>query len=129
MENRQTINEKLLWIPLIALASGIGIPRIFIDLAESGWQDRLYWGILSAMIMFIYVIFKKLGIKYPKLLMRSNNSIAGMTAVIFFGSLMVSGLSILFAILPLPGWLHISLAIVLSLFALSLMVSETSHGS
>jgi hypothetical protein len=39
MRNKDGVKEKLFWIPLIALYIGVGIPRIFFEFAEDGWQN------------------------------------------------------------------------------------------
>ena len=124
MRNINAINEKMLWVPLFAFALGFGLPMVLVDFVEDGWQDRIFFGIISSMIVFTYAIFKKLGNKYPQIRIWSENSILGMSVTIFFVGLVASALSTLFAILPLPVWLHFSIGILLSLYALSIMVSK-----
>lgn len=124
MRNINAINEKMLWVPLIACALGLGLPRVLVDFVEDGWQDRIFFGIMSSMIIFTHAIFKKLGNKYPQISIWSESSIVGMSATLFVGGLVASALSTLFAILPLPVWLHFSIGILLSLYALSIMVSK-----
>jgi hypothetical protein len=127
MCNKVGVNEKLFWIPLIALSIGVGLPRVFFKFAEDGWQDRIFWGIFVSIIIFSYVSFKNIGNKYPKLKSWSECSILAMSITLFFGGLLSSALSTIFAILPLPVWLHILLGIILSFFALLMMLNEPSQ--
>jgi 4-hydroxybenzoate polyprenyltransferase len=121
-------DDKFLWVPLIALVIGIGLPFAFVDFAEDSRQEIIWIGIFFSMALFSYALFKalfkKFGNKYPKIKSWALNTITGITVVLFLASLMVSTLSAMFAALPLPVWIHFILGIALTFCALAIHFSE-----
>jgi hypothetical protein len=115
-----------MWIPMLALFVGMGLPGVFVDFAEDSWQERIWIGIFTSMAMFSYAVFKKIGIKYPRLKDWGTNTLTGATITLFFLSLLASALSALFAMLPLPVWLHFIFGLALAIVALGLLMSESS---
>lgn len=111
-------NDGLMWVPIVAMAIGLGLPPAFADFAEDSWQDRIYLGMLTTMIAFSYIFFTRIGNNLPKLKAWATNSWIGVTIFGFIATSTISTLSVLFAILPLPHWLHLFLAFMLALLAL-----------
>ena len=117
MRNRNNIKEGL--VPLISFFLGFGLPLVFFNLPEDGWQDRVFWGILVTMLIFSWHLFHVIARKYPKLMRWSENSFVTMSVTLFLGGLLMSSLSMAFALLPLPHWLHILLGVIFSLYTLA----------
>ncbi|MCG7932083.1 MAG: hypothetical protein N0E44_18795 [Candidatus Thiodiazotropha lotti] len=115
--------DKYIWIPILFAVVGLGLPGLFVDFAEDSWQERIWIGMFSAMAMFSYVTFKKVGAKYPGLRNWGIHTYTGATITLFFGGLLASTLSVLFAMLPLPIWLHIFISLVLVVFAVGILIN------
>jgi len=121
--------DKWMWVPMLALMIGGGLPALFVDFAEDSWQERIWVGMSTAMLVFIYFFFKWLGTKFPAIAKWAQDSVTGVTILVFASAFLVSGLSAVFALMPFPHWLHLTLAICLALVALSLVVKATNAPS
>ncbi len=117
------VTEKTVWIPGLAFFLGIGLPLIFVDFAENSQQARIYAGIIIFTLILSSAIFRKVGNKYPKLRNWLVNTMTGATIIFFFAGFLASSLTAIYAMLPLPlpGWLHFLLGLVLVFWVLVIL--------
>ena len=121
--------DKYSWVPLIAMFVGVGLPALIINFEEDSWQWKVQMGIFTSMAALIYVLFNKFGKIYPKLRTWVNKTLLGATVAIFLGSLLASIIAVLFAMLPLPSWLHFGFAVVLALVAFGLLIQTEIYSN
>jgi hypothetical protein len=114
--------EKWMCWPILAFAAGGAIPLFFVDFVEDSWPDRIWMGMSPVMALFTYSLFKRVGRSMPALNTWAQESHAGITVMVFAGTLITSGAAVLFAILPIPHWLHLIVGICLALLALPFLV-------
>ena len=119
--------DQWLWVPMLGLMAGGAIPLFFADFAEESWQDRIWGGMLTVTLTFTYALFKRVGNKYPALNDWALNTIFGATFLMFTGTFVASSLSVAFAILPIPHWLHIVVGLFLALFAMVLLFGDSGN--
>ena len=118
--------EKWMWVPMLALAAGGALPLFFVNFVEDSWQDRIWGGMFTTMAMFTYALFKRIGNRMPAVKEWTINSFFGTTVLALVSTFIISGAAALFALLPLPHWFHFGVGICLALYALMLLVSESS---
>ena len=118
--------DKWMWVPMLALMAGGAMPLLFVNFVEDSWQERIWAGMFATTAMFAYAVFKRVGNRMPAVKQWALNSFVGATVLAFVSTSVASGAAALFALLPLPQWLHFGVGICLALFALMLLVSESS---
>ena len=116
-------HENWMWLPILALATG-GIPLAIADFPEGGWNGRIAAGIFSSIVLMIYAALKRAGDKFPSIRQWTERSLVGASLLLFVFALLASTGSVLFANLPLPQWLHVSVAVLLASFALALLINS-----
>jgi len=118
--------EKYTWIPIVMLFLGMGLPGFMFEFSEVSFDGGILTGIYTSMAMITFAVFKKLGGKYPSLKKWAGHNLLGASISMFAGGLFLSLSSNLFAALPLPNWLHFTIAIIVALVALFLLLSEST---
>ena len=112
---------------MLALMAGCAMPLLFVNFVEDGWQDRIWAGMFATTAMFTYAMFKRGGSRVPAIKEWAVNSFVGVTVLVFVSTFVASGAAALFALLPLPHWIQFGVGICLALFALILLVNESSE--
>jgi len=110
---------------VLSFALGVSIPHIILDLGDDSWQEQLSVGMFICFGAFVWIGFRRIG---RELSVESKrwwlNSVVGVTILVFLFSLLSSGLSALFVLIPIPLWLLVAFASLLGLLALALAVNE-----
>jgi ABC-type glycerol-3-phosphate transport system permease component len=118
--------DKWMWVTLLSFAAGGALPLFFVHFVEDSWQDRIWAGMFTTTAMFTYALFKRIGNRMPKLKKWAINSFVGATVLAFVSTFVASSAAVLFALPPLPHWLHITIGFCLALVALMLLIGESA---
>lgn len=105
-------NNKLLWIPFIALCLGVGLPSVVIGVSVEGPKSGIWGGAFSATAWLIFTIsidLKKLNEACREWL---TNSISGLSLLLFLGGLTCSVIAGLFVTIPVPIWAGYLLVVI-----------------
>lgn len=116
--------DKWLWIPMIALMVGAGLPPILVGFAEDSWQERIWVGMFTTMGAFTYAVFKKAGSRMLVISKWVEESLIGSTALVFVFTFVASGASALFATLPVPLWIHLLAGGCFAIAALTMLTKK-----
>ena len=116
--------EKWMWGPILGFMMGGAIPLFFVDFVEESWQDRIWSGMSPVMALFTYSLFKRIRKMIPVISKWALESHVGISLFVFLGMLIASSAGVLFALLPVPHWLHLFFGLCLALAALPLLVHK-----
>jgi len=100
------LEESVLYGPvLLAFFVGSGIPLLFVHFAEDSWNICpagvfcIYW---IATAVFTHALFRRAGNRVPTIKQWAVDSVIGVTVLCFIFGLIVSGVAVLFVLLPVP---------------------------
>ena len=119
-----------MFIGFLPLIVGGAIPYAFFDfsLDDDGLESKIFAVAAMSFLAIIVSGCSEIGKKYPNLRQKLESSDVGQLSLIFVGSFMLSLLSILFTILPIPIIMHILLTAFLVLcglyFFMKILISE-----
>jgi hypothetical protein len=117
------VNDRgIPFVPITLGLLGIMLPIISINFDASSYQAEMYGGSFTAFSVIIWALFRKLFRRSGEI-RKWVKTKWGDIISLFLGCFLTSTFSVLFAILPLPFWLHISLGVVLAITAFFLMLS------
>lgn len=100
-------------MPLMAIGIGVFtfIPLFFSRFEEDSWQWKLCGGMFLFAVIFITVLFRRIGKNYPKLYAYSAASSLNAAIILSVGGFLATSISVIYAMLPVPLWLHLIIGV------------------
>ncbi|WP_280569613.1 hypothetical protein [Chromohalobacter sp. 296-RDG] len=112
-------------VGVIALGVGGGLPVWLIDVEVHGSLLRRSQNVMGlGALFFTSFAFIQLGKKHPQLRCWATETLLGVGCMLFAGGFLVSSISNLYMLLPLPGWLHLTASLVFGLVAAVFLFTE-----
>lgn len=105
-------------LAILGFLIGGGFPNFFLDFREGEWEYEVYMATFCVTGVAVVAAAKFLGEKYKCFRAWVNRPLLGTPIAVFVGSLLASLGAALFAIAPVPNWIHIVLLVPIAIAGL-----------
>jgi hypothetical protein len=122
--------EREIILPMLGVFLGVGLPASIFDVAINSPRGGIMAGPFAASALILFVVSRRIGLRWPKLRQWAINNQVGATLFLFSGGFLCSLMSVIWYKIPWPIWLGYITAGIYMFFAIYILINpQTSEAN
>lgn len=109
-------------LPILGMIAGATPPLLIVSFDEGSSEDKILWAMWWVMCCYVYVCCKRLAPKFPMAYKWLTDTTAGVSTLMFFCTLTVTTLAVIYAMLPINFWFKVGVGLLMSIHTLYLVL-------